>query len=387
MDGHLRNGVVAVGGNARQQFHDARGYGRPAGGNEIRLARVEAAHLLLRGDLTAVVDHDGSADRLSFAEFFVASAAAVERFALRFLVYADLRERGFYLTPARAGWPGVDAAASGVDAVDGVDGADGGNGTDGDLIDLIVPPRGTKPGDGEPVYRIAVVGERESLPADELANLTLAVVDEESEISYLETATPEFDGGTSYSPPAGITGSLIGDRVVVWDAPEGFYDHGFYGQPLEAREAIIDRAVQLSLVEAAALAAAGQLVLDDVDDTDSSADSPASHTTIRKQGQQVEGERFDRRLAVYRRLRQQDVVPKTGYKFGADFRTYNTVKSIEDLPHSERLVRVVETDHEFDPRELSLDVRLAGGVRKRMVFALTGANGDIDWLSVSRLTP
>ena len=368
MDGHLRNGVVEVGGNARQQFHDARGYGRPAGGNEIRLARVEAAHLLLRGDLTAVVDHDGSADRLSFEEFFVASAAAAERFALRFLVYADLRDRGFYLTPARAGWPGAAEA-------------------DNDLIDLIVPPRGTKPGDGEPAYRIAVVGERESLPADELSNLTLAVVDEESEISYLETATPEFDGGTTYSPPAGITGSLIGDRVVVWDAPKEFYHHGFYGQPLEVREAIIDSAVQLSLVEAAALAADGTLVLDGVDDTDSSADSPASYTAIREQGRRVEGERFDRRLAVYRRLRHQDVVPKTGYKFGADFRTYNTVESVEDLPHSERLVRVVEIDHAFDPRELSLDVRLAGGVRKRMVFALTDANGEIDWLAVSRLTP
>jgi len=422
MDGHLHNGVVVVGGNARQQFHDARGYGRPAGGNEIHLARVEAAHLLLRGDLTAVVDHDGTTDnhdgetdnhdgtdghdavagdRLSFEEFFVASATAANRFALRFLVYADLRDRGFYLTPARADWPGVDAIASGVGAVDGADAADGGNGTDGDLIDLIVPPRGTKPGDDEPAYRIAVVGERASIPADELANLTLAVVDEESEISYLETTLPAFDGGTTYSPPAGITGSLIGDRVVVWDAPEGVYDHGFYGQPLEAREAIIDHAVQLSLVEAAALTAAGQLVLDDVDDDQAAATTPttaegaadmmpqssASYTAIREQGRRVEGERFDRRLAVYRRLRQQDVVPKTGYKFGADFRTYNTIKSVEDLPHSERLVRVVETDHEFDPRELSLDVRLAGGVRKRMVFALTGANGEIDWLSVSRLTP
>ena len=380
MDGHLRNGVVEVGGNARQQFHDARGYGRPAGGNEIRLARVEAAHLLLRGDLTAVVDHDGSADRLSFEEFFVASAAAAERFALRFLVYTDLRDRGFYLTPARAGWPGVDAA-------DGGDAVASGGAVDDDLIDLIVPPRGTKPGDDEPAYRIAVVGERESIPADTLANISLAVVDEESEISYLETATPEFDGGTTYSPPAGIAGSLIGDRVVVWDAPEGFYEHGFYGQPLEAREAIIDSAVQLSLVEAAALAADGTLVLDGVDDTDSSADSPASFTAIREQGRRVEGERFDRRLAVYRRLRHQDVVPKTGYKFGADFRTYNTVESVEDLPHSERLVRVVEIDHAFDPRELSLDVRLAGGVRKRMVFALTDANGEIDWLAVSRLTP
>jgi len=73
-------------------------------------------------------------------------------------------------------------------------------------------------------------------------------------------------------------------------------------------------------------------------------------------------------------------------------------------------VRVVEGDHRFSPRELSLDVRLAGGVRKEMVFALTmvegdgsGAGGDggddetaengavrdadVEWLSIGRLTP
>jgi tRNA intron endonuclease len=229
-----------------------------------------------------------------------------------------------------------------------------------------------------------------------MADVTLAVVDEESEISYLETSRPAFDGGTTYRPPDGIAGSLIGDRVVVWNTPEGFYDHGFYGQPLEAREAIIDSAVQLSLIEAAALAANGKLVLNDganatdVDGstaTDAVVDPSASYTAIREQGRAVEGERFDRRLATYRSLREDDVVPKTGYKFGADFRTYNTVESVDDLPHSERLVRVVEADHSFDPRELSLDVRLAGGVRKRMVFALTGANDEIDWLAVSRLTP
>ena len=374
MDGHLRNGDVVVGGNARQQFHDARGYGRPADGNEIRLARVEAAHLLLRGDLAAVVDHDGETDghndgdRLSFEEFFVAAAAAADRFALRFLVYADLRDRGFYVSPAR----------------------------EAGLVDLRVPPRGTKPGDDNPAYEIVVVGERESIPATEMAGVTLAVVDEESEISYLETSRPTVDGGTTYRPPDGIVGSLIGDRVVVWNAPEGFYNHGFYGQPLDTREAIIDSAVQLSLIEAAALAANGKLVLDDIDGaadvdgptaTDAVADPPASYTAIREQGRAVEGERFDRRLATYRTLREGDVVPKTGYKFGADFRTYNTVESVDDLPHSERLVRVVEADHSFDPRELSLDVRLAGGVRKRMVFALTGANDEIDWLAVSRLTP
>ena len=420
MDGFLREGVVVAGGNARQQFHDARGYGTPAGGNEIRLSRVEAAHLLFRGDLEAVVvDGDdpafaGAADageRLDFRAFFVASAAAGDRFALRFLVYADLRDRGFYLSPARGAWPGgyesaavggaaepppVDAAQSTAETdsptADANPSPAAADTADGLRPDLLVSPRGTKPGDGEPAYRIAVVGERASIPAADLGGRTLAVVDEESEISYLETGAPDVDGATAYRPPDSLTGSLLEDRVVLWDAPRGLYEHGFYGQPLTAREAIVENAVQLSLVEAAGLAAGGHLTLAGDDDTaDSNAadrSSPAaSLAAIRERGRAVEGERFDRRLAVYRALRDRGVVPKTGYKFGADFRTYDTVESVEDLPHSEHLVRVVEADHVFDPRDLSLDVRLAGGVRKRMVFALTGANGEIDWLAVSRLTP
>ncbi len=365
MNGQLRNGVVEIGGNARQQFYDARGYGTPAGGNDIRVSRVEAAHLLFRGDLDVVVDHDRDSQHLGFQDFFVASASAADRFALRFLVYADLRDRGFYLSPAREGWPGADGI---------------------DQTDLTVYPRGTKPGNGKPAHRIRVVGERESLPASDIRELTLAVVDEESEISYLETGEPDFAGGTTYSPPAGIAGSLLDDRVVVWNAPAGFYDHGFYGQPLEAREAVVENAVQLSLVEAAGLAEAGHLQLDDLD-ADGSTREDTSYEAICERGRAVEGDRFDRRLAVYRDLRSQQVVPKTGYKFGADFRTYDTVESVDSLPHSERLIRVVDADHAFDPRELSLDVRLAGGVRKRMVFALTRANQQIDWLTVSRLTP
>jgi len=355
MNGQLRDGRVEIGGNARQQFYDARGYGTPMGGNAIRVSRVEAAHLLFRGDLDSV---DGEDDRLDFQAFFLDSASAVDRFALQFLVYAELRDRGFYLSPAREGWPGDDGS---------------------EWTDLTVYPRGTKPGDGEPAHRIVVRGERTSIPASDLKGVTLAVVDEESEITYLETGTPEFDGATSYGPPDSLVGSLIDDRVVVWDAPEGFYEHGFYGQPLTAREAIVDNAVQLSLVEAAGLAAEGHLSLSD--------ENRPAVEAIRDRGRAVEGERFDRRLAVYRALRDRQVVPKTGYKFGADFRTYNTVESVDELPHSECLVRVVGPDHEFNPRELSLDVRLAGGVRKRMVFALTGANGTVEWLTVSRLTP
>ncbi|WP_224448372.1 tRNA-intron lyase [Haloprofundus salilacus] len=357
MQGHARGDAVRVGGNARQQFHDARGYGCPVEGNEIDLAPVEAAHLLFRGDLDGV-DGDG------FRDFFVSAARDEPRFTLRFLVYADLRERGFYLSPARDPWIEPDIAG-GPDAADDPD------------CDFVVFPRGKDADDGVVEYRIRVVGERASVAAAEMAGYVFAVVDEESELTYLEASEHAYDGETTYDPPTDLEGTLLDDRAVCWDAPEDLFESGFYGQPLTGRDAAIENAVQLSLLEAASLVADGVLSLGTDDD----------YAAVGERGHAVEGERFDRRLQVYDALRERNVVPKTGFKFGADFRTYATVESVEDLGHSETLVRVVRPDHSFAPRDLSLDVRLAGGVRKRMVFALTDANEGIDWLSVARLTP
>ncbi|KOX98227.1 MULTISPECIES: tRNA-intron lyase [Halorubrum] len=380
--GHLRGDAVRVGGDARQRFYDARGYGRPLDGNEIALSRVEAAHLLFRGDLSGIeLGGDGSAetdaDPVGFERFFVASAAAADRFAVRFLVYSDLRDRGFYLSPAREPWPGGRDAAS-------------------DAVDFVAYERGATPDTGNVKYPIQVVGERESVAAAGLAGRTLAVVDEESDITYFAAEKGAIDGATGYEPPAALSGVLLADRVVVWDAPEDLYERGFYGRPLTGRAADVEGALQLSLVEAASLAADGRLSLSASVGNPEAADAESRDVAARivARGRDVEGERFDRRLAVYRRLRAADAVPKTGFKFGADFRTYLDVETVEDLPHSEHLVRVVGPGHEFSPRELSLDVRLAGGVRKEMVFALTevggghpAADADVEWLAVDRLTP
>ena len=356
LEGRFDDGVVRVGGDARQRYHDSRGYGYPLSGNEIALAPVEAAHLLYRGDLEAVVESDGG-ERLGFREFVAREPG--DDFGVRFLVYADLRERGFYLSPAAEPWlsepPGGEA-------------------------DFAVFPRGKGPRDGEIAYALRIIGERTDVPAAELREGVLAVVDEESEITYFEVNRRD-PTGTSRSDaalPERCEADLLADRVVVWEPPLSLYEEAFYGQPLEGRE-YDEPTLQCSLLEAAYLAERGALALDP--------------ETVRERGREVEGERFGRRLTVYTDLRERGVVPKTGYKFGADFRTYADVESVENLGHSELLVRVHPADYVFEPRDLALDVRLAHGVRKTMVFALVGddaggdADGGIDWWSLERLTP
>ena len=356
LEGRFDGEVVTVAGDARQRFHDARGYGYPLEGNEIALAPVEAAHLLYREDLAAVVDETAGGTKLGFRD--VLARELGPDFGVRFLVYADLRSRGFYLSPAREPW--IDDPP--------------------EYADFAVFPRGKGPQDGDVEYALRVVGERTDLQANELVGGALAVVDEESEITYFDVTQPEISGSSVTDLPADVEADLLADRVVVWDPPQSLYERTFYGQPLEGRE--YDRpTLQCSLLEAAYLARAGAIDLD-----------PA---VVRERGRDVEGVRFDRRLAVYRQLREAGVVPKTGYKFGADFRTYAAVESVDDLGHSELLVRVLEREHVFEPRDLSLDVRLAHGVRKTMAFALVGDGGsgdeaddpEIEWWSLERLTP
>jgi len=327
----LDGDVVRAGSRARERFYDSRGYGRARGG-DLDLAPVEAAHLCYRGDIDAV---DGMGVQALLSSGVVS--------AVDFLVYKDLRDRGFYLTPAREGW---------VEEPEGVD--------------FVVYPRGNGPWDDAVAYRVRVVGERDDVPAASLGDCVLAVIDEESELTYLDTSTREIEG-TSAADVPDVQGELLAERVLCWDPPAPLYQQAFYGQRLD------EDAVQLSLVEAAYLARQGVLSVG------------GGAGAITERGRDVEGERFDRRLAVYATLRDSGVVPKTGFKFGADFRTYADVESVDDLGHSELLVRVLPANHAFEPRDLALDVRLAHGVRKTMAFALVGE--AIEWVQVERLTP
>ncbi|MBX0286478.1 tRNA-intron lyase [Haloarcula salinisoli] len=327
----LDGDVVRAGNRARERFYDSRGYGHARDG-DLDLAPVEAAHLCYRGDIDAV-------DGMGVQELLASGAVS----AVDFLVYKDLRDRGFYLTPAREGW--VDEPAG---------------------VDFVVYPRGKGPWDDAVAHRVRVVGERDDVPASSLGDCVLAVVDEESELTYLDTSRRTVEGTSAADVPA-VEGTLLAERVLCWDPPAALYQQAFYGQQLD------EDAVQLSLVEAAYLAREGVLSVDGDD------------AAVVERGRDVEGDRFDRRLAVYAALRDSGVVPKTGFKFGADFRTYADVESVDDLGHSELLVRVLPADHDFEPRDLALDVRLAHGVRKTMVFALV--DETVEWVETRRLTP
>lgn len=215
----------------------------------------------------------------------------------------------------------------------------------------------------KPVGRY-LVGKNVFLPLSERENITmpwlfevkknfdnfiLAVVDEESEITYYRVVDIELVGRQK-EEMGRLKGYFVRDRVLT-DSVEIFRNY-FYGNERNGL-------VSLSLVESLYLAEKGVLEI--------YADKKLDVEEIKKLGVAAENN-FLRRYEVYKDLKERGFVVKTGFKFGSDFRIYEEVRSVKDLPHSKYLVAVVD-DREMPLYEIARAVRLAQNVRKKMVFA------------------
>nr|2GJW_A Chain A, tRNA-splicing endonuclease [Archaeoglobus fulgidus]2GJW_B Chain B, tRNA-splicing endonuclease [Archaeoglobus fulgidus]2GJW_C Chain C, tRNA-splicing endonuclease [Archaeoglobus fulgidus]2GJW_D Chain D, tRNA-splicing endonuclease [Archaeoglobus fulgidus] len=197
------------------------------------------------------------------------------------------------------------------------------------------------------------ISERKTIRMEEIAEkarnfdeLRLAVVDEESEITYFRVYEPDMMGEQKEELPE-IAG-VLSDEYVITKQTEIFSRY-FYGSEK-------GDLVTLSLIESLYLLDLGKLNLLNAD-----------REELVKRAREVE-RNFDRRYEVYRNLKERGFVVKTGFKFGSEFRVYRKVESVDDLPHSEYLVDIADS-REIRLIDLARAVRLAQNVRKRMVFA------------------
>ena len=342
---------VVVTGTEEEVF--GKGYRRKKG--RLELSLEEAAFLLETGRLQI--------KQLNFEEFLERALSVSPRFGVRYLVYRDLKDRGYAVQPAGGGG-----------------GRGGGRGGGG--VGFWLYPRGAKPGEKPAKYFIRIFSELDFLALSELGELLalaenmrkesiLAVVDAESDVTYYELKEAKFEGlqgekkagkrergeeeeeqeveqeeeqGKEEKKKAKV--SLLGDRVVLLDSglAESLYKKHFYGKLTKEKRLL------LSFVEATYLSKAGLL--------ETSFKQFVEHATA------VESD-FLEKYAVYEDLRANGLVVKTGFKFGSHFRVYKA----GEKKHSSYLIHVLPKEHIFSLPELSRAVRLAHGVRKRMIFA------------------
>jgi len=346
LKGQLKKDRLELGPEAVSELYEQGYFGRPRG-KGLDLSLVESAYLLDRSRIKVFLN----GRELDFKAFFQASSSLEKGFEFRYVVYKDLRERGYYVQPGRP--------------------------------DFRVYPRGGHPGKSPAEFYVLVISERMPLPLRDIVEpvrvacqlrkkLMLAIVDEESDITFYEAKEKAMSGKMSEPEGSGLA-TLLEDRVVLWeaDASRRLHEHGFYGKPVGER-------LQLSLVESAYLLEKGQIQL-----VDRSGDSIDLEKFMAK-ARQIEGD-FDLKFMVYRDLREKKLVVKTGFKFGTHFRVYKHVEKLEKAPHSEYLVHTVPEDHVFLPPVLSRAVRLAHSVRKQMIFAYP--DEGVRYLEIVRLKP
>ncbi len=344
--GRLVSDKISLGQEALSDLYEQGYFGRPKG-RGLELSLVEAAYLLDRSRIKVLCE----GRELDFPAFFQAASSLEKGFEFRYVVYKDLRERGYYVQPGRP--------------------------------DFRVYPRGGHPGKSPAEFYVLVISERMPLPLQEIMQpvrlagqmrkkLMLAIVDEESDITFYE-AREKAMSGLMAGQEEGGSATLLEDRVVLWDAAASrrLHEGGFYGKPVGER-------LQLSLVESAYLLDKGVISLVD------RSGRPLDRESFAALARRIESD-FDLKFSVYRDLRDRSLVVKTGFKFGTHFRVYKQVQGPGKVPHSEYLVHTIPQDHIFLPPVLSRAVRLAHSVRKQMIFAYV--SDAVRYLEIKRLKP
>jgi tRNA-intron endonuclease len=203
--------------------------------------------------------------------------------------------------------------------------------------------------------------------------LLLAVVDEESDLTFYRVRRPQPSGALS-APllESAAEGWISEDRVVVFEpgAVEKLGKGLSYGSRLGPR-------LELSLLEAAHLGGTGQLELRDAR---THRKVPLDRFLLRARRLDP---RFDERLAAYAALRGRRLVVKTGFKYGAHFRAYP--RNPENV-HARYLIQAVSEGHVAPWPEIAGAVRVAQGVRKEWILAGVGT-GEVRFLSLERIRP
>ena len=336
MPGELNEDTVIISDQKEgTQIYNKGNFGYPMSGGGLELDLIEATFLVECERLQVM--RDGKP--MSFGEMFSHSSMQYDRFDVSYLVYRDMRNRGF-----------VVKAESGH-------------------FDLSVFPRGSTMSNSRPLYLVRAVSERDVLDLDvfsrEVAHteskgkkLLYGVVDEEGDLTYYHMSSKDPRGSLPHSSSKyAAEGILIGERILVSEERgiEYLGKKGFYGK-------MMGNILQLSMIECCFLMEMGDLTVM------SQTGKQMSANEMKELGIEIQ-EEFDLRLDAFRDLRKRGMIVKTGFKYGAHFRVY---EGSPDDSHAKYLVHSVHRDKVMMWPEISRTVRLSGGVKKEILFCRAG---------------
>jgi tRNA-intron endonuclease len=341
--------VIVTDQKESSQIYNKGNFGYPLSGGGLELDLIEATFLLETGRLEVL----RGSDEMTFESLFTYSSSASEGFDIRYMVYRDIRQRGFVVKPETSD------------------------------LDLSVLPRGKTLSSARPMYLVKSVSERTAFSIDtflELASSTASknrellfgIVDEEGDMTYYIVSKRGLSGSMMLSED-GIKadGRLIRDRVFVFDenAAASLRSNGAFGQT-------VGNVLQLSLIETCYLMSKGMI------GTISSENGKKMKLSDVVNFGRSEQDEFDLRLKAFSDMRDNGLVVKTGFKYGTHFRVY---EKDPDTCHARFLVHAVDGSRTLMWPEISRAVRLAHGVKKEILFCRV--KGNIEYLEFKRFRP
>jgi len=351
MPGELRGDSVIVKDQAEaSQIYNRGYYGYPQKGGSLELDIMEAIYLT-EGDRVKIVSEGKP---IGLQELIQAGVESRQEFHTRFLVYRDLRQRGYVVK------------------------------LDGGEFDFRIFPRGGTPTTSQTKAWVLAVSERSSFFIEQMLaqaelsertrkELLLAVVDEEGDITYYEAERSDPKGELSTEASGHeAKGMLVEDSVLVLDEKEAdsLIKEGFFGKK-------VGRYLQLSLIEAAYLQAYGRLSVQS-----NKTGRTIKEVTFAKRARLLQPD-FELRLKAFMDLRSRRLVVKTGFKYGTHFRVYEGDPSDH---HSKYLVHAVPEKYATIWAEISRAIRLAHGVKKDILFGQVSESGVV-YARLKRVRP
>ena len=314
------DGTQVIAPSEALPLYEQSGYGRPDKSGTLRLDPKEALYLMARGKIEI--------PGLSF-DALLAECAKTPGFLRNFVVYRDIRERGYVVTTGPQ--------------------------------DFRVFPRGLRPGKGQSRYLMRVLSERDLVDFSAIirdavtsANMrkqfVMAVLDDEHELTYYEVRIGAPAAAEPKEIPTGIHAKIAGIPSYVVEDENGTAEklkNLWLGTSLDGVRLF------LSPLETAWLLETGHLETDPIMTADEYISLAASADS-----------EFPDKLTLYRYLKNLGFFPRSGYKYGHHFRVYT-----ESGKHSEMLAHAVPFGTFMSMSAISRSVRLAHSVKKKMLFA------------------
>jgi tRNA-intron endonuclease len=332
------------------QIHNKGFYGVPQSGGSLKLDMMEALYLVESERLEVV----SGGKSLSTSELLRLAHRMSEGFEVRYLVYRELRQRGYVVKLGQH------------------------------PLDFRVFPRGGSPNKTPSKWWVAAISERSTFDLGRLLEdldrttdvrkaLLLAIVDEESDVTYYDVRRVHPKGKLeAVDVSKAVDGMILADRVLVPAKEDAAALHGghFFGK-------MIGPTLQLSLIEATFLVELGALGL-----KDAKTNRAVSLTALKRRARALQPD-FDLRLDAFKDMKAKGLVVKTGFKYGSHFRAY---EGDPGKQHARYLVHAVPRDYTAMWPEVSRAVRLAHGVKKEILLGRV-SDDDVEYVSISRYRP